>query len=283
MQILLPRSEGQSERKVGSKSVRDKRRKKGGKKATDTNNSSHSYLQQLLAEIRHLRAQPSGSRTVAEGSIGDTNTADASRPVEATNENDEIDTNIRNHFVGDHAWSHPYNPSTPPIYIGEAACTAFATRLRRFLTNNNTTPHITRTQYVKDAIIVAAIEADVQWPSLQEAQLLVKMAIYQVGPLYHMVLCKSTLDKLEEIYRTGAFDCPVNKGKYFSLFAFGEAYSVRSEPSTGSVPGTSYFAKALSLVQISPERTSIIHLETLLLLVRNPPARSLYYLFNLRC
>jgi len=79
---------------------------------------------------------------------------------------------------------------------------------------------------------------------------------------------KSTLDRLEEIYLTGDFDNTENKCKFFALFAFGQAYSIRSEPSLGlRVPGTAYFAKAMSLVQILPERTSITHLETLLTLV----------------
>lgn len=79
---------------------------------------------------------------------------------------------------------------------------------------------------------------------------------------------KSTIDKLEEIYQIGDFDCTVNKCKFFALFAFGQAYSIRSEPASGlRVPGTAYFAHAMSLVQVLPERTSITHLETLLLLV----------------
>ena len=82
---------------------------------------------------------------------------------------------------------------------------------------------------------------------------------------------KSTLDKLEEIYQTGDFDNPTNKCKFFALFAFGQVYSIRSESkSVSRVPGTAYFARAMSLVQILPERTSITHLETLLLLVGCP-------------
>lgn len=175
---------------------------------------------------------------------------------------------MRNPLIGDRAWFHRYDPSAPPIYVGEAACTAFATRFRRYLTGNNATAHIPRTQYVKDESITAANEANVQWPSLQQARLLVKIAMRQVCHMYHLVLRKSTMEKLEEIYRTGHFDCTVNKCKFFALFAFGEAYSMRAEPSTGSrVPGTTYFARALSLVQVPPERTNITHLETLLLLV----------------
>lgn len=181
-------------------------------------------------------------------------------------------TSIQNPIIGDRAWFHRYDPSSPPIYIGEAACSAFATRFRRFLTGNNATAHIARTQWEREDVIAAAAnEANAQWPSLHHARLLVRIAINQIGHLYHLMLRKTTLDKLEEIYQTGGFDCVSNKCKFFALFAFGQAYSVRSDPTTGSrVPGTAYFARAMSLVQIMPERTSITHLETLLLLVGSP-------------
>lgn len=129
-------------------------------------------------------------------------------------------------------------------------------------------PHIARTQYEREEKIAAANEADIQWPSLHHARLLVRIAIHQIGHLYHLMMRKSTLDKLEEIYQTQDFDCRSSKCKFFALFAFGQAYSIRSEPYSGSrVPGTSYFARAMGLVQILPERTSVTHLETLLLLV----------------
>lgn len=129
-------------------------------------------------------------------------------------------------------------------------------------------PHIARTQYEREEKIAAANEADIQWPSLHHARLLVRIAIHQIGHLYHLMMRKSTLDKLEEIYQTQDFDCTTNKCKFFALFAFGQAYSIRSEPySVSRVPGTLYFARAMGLVQILPERTSITHLETLLLLV----------------
>ncbi|CAG8946833.1 unnamed protein product [Penicillium salamii] len=185
-----------------------------------------------------------------------------SRPADAPD-----GTGIQNPLIGDRAWFHRYDPSSPPIYIGEAACSAFATRFRRFLTGNSAMPHIARTQYEREEKIAAANEADIQWPSLHHARLLVRIAIHQIGHLYHLMMRKSTLDKLEEIYQTQDFDCRSSKCKFFALFAFGQAYSIRSEPYSGSrVPGTSYFARAMGLVQILPERTSVTHLETLLLL-----------------
>ncbi|PYH87930.1 fungal-specific transcription factor [Aspergillus ellipticus CBS 707.79] len=224
---------------------------------------SESYLQQLKAENRRLREQPSPSASATEA---DQDAADRgpSRPAEAP---DESNPSVRNPLIGDRAWFHPYDPSAPPIFVGEAACTAFATRFRRFLTGSNATAHIPRTQYVKDENIATANTDDITWPTLQQARLLLKIALRQICFIYHLVMRQSTLEKLEEIYQTGDFECQVNQCKFFALFAFGEAYSMRNEPSSGSrVPGTKYFARALSLVQVLPERTSITHLETLLLL-----------------
>ncbi|KNG88378.1 fungal specific transcription factor [Aspergillus nomiae NRRL 13137] len=221
-----------------------------------------SYLNLLESENQRLKEQSASSANATEADH------DAEpEPVPPADAPDESNTSVRNPLIGDRAWFHRYDPSTPPLFIGEAACTAFATRFRRFLTGNNALPHIPRTQYVKEEQIAEANATNVQWPSFHQARLLVKIAIRQVGSIYHLVLRKSTLEKLEEIYRTGDFDCTVNQCKFFALFAFGEAYSMRAEPLSGSrVPGTSYFARALSLGQVLPERTSITHLETLLLL-----------------
>ncbi|KAH8699041.1 putative fungal-specific transcription factor [Talaromyces proteolyticus] len=226
---------------------------------------SENYLQQLQQELRHLKEHSAVQKT-AENPSDDGDDAGPSCPAETAHESDETNASIQHHFIGEKAWFHPYDPSAPPIYIGEAACTAFATRLRRTLTMSNAASHIPRTQYVNETTIASAMEAEVQWPSLQQSRLLVKIAMLHVGRLYHMFLYKSTLDKLEEIYRDGSFYCPENRAKYFALFAFGEAYSVRQGLSTESVPGTTYFAKALNLIQIVPERPSMTHLETLLLL-----------------
>ncbi|KAJ5138999.1 transcriptional regulator family: Fungal Specific TF [Penicillium bovifimosum] len=221
---------------------------------------SENYLDQLLAENQLLKERSIASAQVAE--ISDTVQRGPSRQPDSSD-----GTGIQNPLIGDRAWFHRYDPSSPPIYIGEAACSAFATRFRRFLSGNSAMPHIPRTQYEREETIAAANEADIQWPSLHHARLLVRIAIHQIGHLYHLMMRKSTLDKLEEIYQTQDFDNTANKCKFFALFAFGQAYSIRSEPNSGSrVPGTSYFARAMGLVQILPERTSVTHLETLLLL-----------------
>ncbi|KAI2738393.1 transcriptional regulator family: Fungal Specific TF [Penicillium roqueforti] len=221
---------------------------------------SENYLDQILAENQRLK-----ERSITSAQVAETNDPSQRGPAKTADVPDG--TGIQNPLIGDRAWFHRYDPSSPPIYIGEAACSAFATRFRRFLSGNSGMSHIPRTQYEREETIAAANEADIQWPSLHHARLLVRIAIHQIGHLYHLMMRKSTLDKLEEIYQTQDFDCAANKCKFFALFAFGQAYSIRSEPNSGSrVPGTSYFARSMGLVQILPERTSVTHLETLLLL-----------------
>ncbi|KAL4964653.1 transcription factor domain-containing protein [Aspergillus stella-maris] len=255
---------------------------------------SESYLEQLLSENQRLKAQsqslpPSSANTpeqpspstngehphvqpqrhpaaaaaaVAEGPDPRTVEETISETPESTS-----NTSVRNPLLDDRAWFQRYDPSAPPIFVGEAACTAFATRFRQFLTGTSSTAHIRRTQYVKEENIALANAGEIRWPSLQQARLLVKIAIRQITCVYHVLLRKATMEKLEEIYRTADFEDTTNQCKFFALFAFGEAYSMRTEPGVGSrVPGTSYFARSLSLVQVLPERTSITHLETLLLL-----------------
>ncbi|KAJ5935794.1 hypothetical protein N7466_005341 [Penicillium verhagenii] len=177
------------------------------------------------------------------------------------------DTHIHNPMLGKLAWFQPYDPSAPPIHIAEAACTAFATRLRQVLSKDAKTSHITRTQYTSEAILMKLRDPALQWPSLVQARLLIQVVFSQLSRVYHLVLRKSTMDELEDAYRKGDFSNPILNCKFFALFALGEVYSVRSNsnPECG-VPGASFYANAMMLIPILPERPSLAHIESLLLL-----------------
>ncbi|KAK5709395.1 hypothetical protein LTS12_028091, partial [Elasticomyces elasticus] len=149
------------------------------------------YLGRILSENQRLKETytPSVNQTEprppppshSQLPAATTRSGDSIGPGESN-----ANSSAQNPLIGDGAWFHPYDPSAPPIFIGEAACTAFATRFRRFLTGSNATAHIPRTQYVKEANIAAANEDDVRWPSHQHARLLVKTALHQIGHIYHM-------------------------------------------------------------------------------------------------
>lgn len=188
-----------------------------------------------------------------------------------------VDTHVQNPMLGEGAWFHPYDPTSPPIHIGEAACTAFATRLRKILTKSETTTHIPRTQYTPESTLMKIRDPAIQWPSLPQARLLIQIVFSQVSRVYHLVLRKSTIDQLEDAYRDGQFNDPVLTCKFFALFALGEVYSARSNSTLEcNVPGAAYYVNAMTLIPILPERPSLTHIETLLLLVRRFVLRSLF-------
>lgn len=220
---------------------------------------NESYLDQLLSENEQLRAQVHFRPGAASPPT----------PVARRGSNSHSDSHspVRNPLLGERAWFYLYDPSAPPIYMGEAACTAFATRLRQFLTGNPETVHVTRTQYTPES---ALVDAETQWPRLSQARLLVRVAFNQLSQVYHLMLRKSTLDQLEDAYRVpGKRDDLAWTCKFFALFALGEAYSSRSDSSSGGrVPGTGYYVRAMSLISILPERPGMVHIESLLLLVR---------------
>ncbi|CAG8253688.1 unnamed protein product [Penicillium salamii] len=216
-----------------------------------------SYIEELAAENQRLRDQLSQS----PGYItprGDPPPQDITEPA---------DRHVQNPMIGERAWFQPYDPSLPPIHICEAACTAFATRIRRVLTKSEATSHIARTQYTGESTLMSMRNPGIQWPSLPQARLLIQVVFSQVTRVYHVVLRRSTLDQLEDAYRKANFNDPVLTCKFFALFALGEVYSARSNSSIDcKVPGVAYYVNAIMLIPILPERPSLTHIESLLIL-----------------
>lgn len=185
-------------------------------------------------------------------------------------------------MLGERGWFQPYDPSSPPIHIGEAACTAFATRLRQVLTKSKTTAHMPRVQYTPEATLMKIRNPGIPWPSLPQARLLIQVVFSQVSRVYHLVLRRSTTVELEEAYRKSNFDDPVLTCKFFALFALGEVYSARSNSNLEcGVPGAAYYVNAMTLIAILPERPSLAHIESLLLLVRARSIKSVQHMLRL--
>ncbi|CAI7611893.1 unnamed protein product [Penicillium bialowiezense] len=216
-----------------------------------------SYIEELAAENQRLRNQLSQSPGYPTPAVNPS-AQDTPEPA---------DRHVQNPMLEERAWFQPYDPSLPPIHVCEAACTAFATRIRRVLTKSETTSHIARTQYTGESTLMSMRNPAIQWPSLAQARLLIQVVFSQVTRVYHVVLRKSTLDQLEDAYRKADFDDPVLTCKFFALFALGEVYSARSNSSLDcKVPGVAYYVNAIMLIPILPERPSLAHIESLLLL-----------------
>ncbi|PWY94559.1 hypothetical protein BO94DRAFT_457304, partial [Aspergillus sclerotioniger CBS 115572] len=207
-----------------------------------------SYLEQLIKDSEELR------RNRQRGG-GNSSTLDKS------------DSNTRNPLLQDQAWFQPYEGDTLPVFVSEAACTGFATRLCQCLDGDSApVSHIPRNRYIAESTLTQVTHAGIQWPSLIRARLLVKTALDHASPFFHVALRKPSLDYLQTIYEQPDTD-PVLMCKYFALFALGEAYSSPNNRSNqGLVPGMEYHARAMNLIAVLPERPTIVHIEALLIL-----------------
>lgn len=179
------------------------------------------------------------------------------------------DVNLKNPLMEDKAWFVPDNASWQPIYIGEAACTAFGTRLRQFLSGNEPVAPLSRSKYSKHKAFLRMSAPRVQLPNRAYAHLLIKVALRFLGNDYHLMLRKSTIERMESLYRTQSLDDMVFLCKLFALFSMGEMYANRRLPSTkeSDIPGTGFFVQAMTLTQDLHEEASVEYVEALLIIV----------------
>ncbi|KAH6703133.1 fungal-specific transcription factor [Leptodontidium sp. MPI-SDFR-AT-0119] len=220
---------------------------------------AESYLQQVLAENEQLK------RRLAMTS--NPSTQETSSVVQAQQEPSASEDNLSNPLMQERAWFVVSDAETPPIYIGEVACTAFATRFRQSLAlYPGSTHHIPRIHYVQDEDLLS-VPNEATWPTRSHARLLLRVALANINRGYYVVLPKPTMAKLEEMYQDPNLRDPLVTCKFFALFALGEVYSSRVKaPSGGNFPGLSYFIRACSLIPMLPERTNLEHIEILILL-----------------
>lgn len=236
---------------------------------------AHSYLKKIEEESQLWRetggpTQPHESdRTASQGQRPPlkTPTTEDGEGSDGSSLNPDVD--LRNPLIEDKAWFVPDNASRQPIYIGEAACTAFGTRLRQFLHGNEPVAPLSRSSYSKDKSFLRMSDPVFQLPNRAYAHLLLKVALRFLGNDYHLMLKKSTFERMDVLYRDQNFDDPVLVCKLFALFAMGEMYANRRLPSTKGldIPGTGFFIQAMSLVQDLHEEASVMYVEALLIIV----------------
>lgn len=181
---------------------------------------------------------------------------------------------VVNPLIEDRAWFEPYTITDLPVYVGEAACTAFTTRLRQALDiSSGQAAHIPRFHFISDEYVVADSNSTPLWPSKVKAQLYVKVALAYVGKIYHIILTSVTLKRLDQVYQDMSCVTAVDTCKFFALFALGEVYSNKTKTADSqAIPGLSFFTAASKLLQTLPERATVQHVENLVLLV-NPSCR----------
>ncbi|KAH8703566.1 putative C6 transcription factor [Talaromyces proteolyticus] len=231
-----------------------------------------SYLNQLkqendaLRQGRRLSGQDVDKTEPPEQYLESKNLREEDENQENATSNADVD--LRNPLIEDKAWFVPDNNSRQPIYIGEAACTAFGTRLRQFLKGNEPVVALSRSKYTKDKSFLRMPDPIFQLPNRAYANLLLKVALRFLGNDYHLMLRKSTMERMEALYRHQSYDDPVFLCKLFALFSMGEMYANRRLPSTKGpdIPGTGFFVQAMSLFQDMHEEASVMYVEALLII-----------------
>ncbi|KAL1859180.1 hypothetical protein Plec18170_002295 [Paecilomyces lecythidis] len=240
---------------------------------------TESYLKKLEEENQLWKASasaPPGSSVLRSGSkvvLEDQHRQHNRSNHPPSNEGGEggpsnLDGDIRNPLIEDRAWFVRDQVSTQPVYIGEAACNAFGTRLRQFLSRDEPVAPLPQSNYVKHKALLRMSDPSFRLPNRTYAHLLIKVALRFLGNDYHLMLRKTTLEKLDALYRDQCFDDPIFLCRLFAIFAIGELYTNRKATSkTSEVPGTGFFMQAMSLFQDLHEEATVSYIEILVLLV----------------
>ncbi|KAF2189095.1 hypothetical protein K469DRAFT_737342 [Zopfia rhizophila CBS 207.26] len=216
-----------------------------------------AYIQELLRENERLRERKDGIDTAVQGIRRPTATAIPPRQ--------EVDNNDSplNPLLDERPWFFPMSSLGTPIYIGEAADAAFATRFRQALSGASH-KHIPRTQFVSDERLMLLSNSSFPWLSPTRARFLVKVALQTVCRYYHVVRQSVVLESLENAIQNSTGCDRLSISRLWALFALGEVYSARSAHAE-SFPGLAYFAQATKGLPVPSERPKIESIETLLL------------------
>ncbi|KAH6869435.1 fungal-specific transcription factor domain-containing protein [Thelonectria olida] len=216
-----------------------------------------SSLDRILEENEQLRAchQPTAT---PPPTVLETN----------AHKNNEGNEAAQNPIVEERPWFTHIKTSDPPIWIGEMADAAFATRFRQFASSPQTPSHIPRVQYATDETLLSLSSSSLTWPSPTRARFLAEAALRSLCRCYHIVRRSEILSALETMTQDGLRPPkePIFVSKMWALFAIGELYANRSAASSLTFPGLAYFAHASEMLRVVSERPQLDVVETMLLL-----------------
>ena len=159
----------------------------------------------------------------------------------------------------------PFHAVDLPIYIGEAADAAFATRLRQAVSKQPVS-HLPRIQYVSDDALRSLAEQPLDWPSPSHLKFLVDVALKTFSKTFHMVRRSVVMKDVERLIKDPQSCDWLTQAQIWALLAIGEAYSARSALPNRPFPGSRYWARAMRLMYMPSERPSLQVIEIYLLL-----------------
>jgi len=146
------------------------------------------------------------------------------------------------------------------VYIGEANCTSFSSRLRQVLLNTSEETHVIRTHFIKDTAIIEACNTITPLPPRPAASILMESAFNTVGQCFHLTRRSIARRHLEKAYQGTILE--IDMCTIYALLALGELFSPSQGRSSGSpFPGLQYWANVRQIMRVIPERPSIVHVE----------------------
>ncbi|KAI1489121.1 fungal-specific transcription factor domain-containing protein [Biscogniauxia mediterranea] len=232
-----------------------------------------SYIDKLEAENAQLKKAahalaPLPSPAVTE-QLASAPSTTATDQTDNTSDEDEATADVANPLLENRVLCEKDGTSSRPVYIGGAACTAFATRLSSNAPDSELRKTPQMIPMVKHPSLLRSIDARYMLPSRAYTQVLVQVVLRFVGHDYHLLRKKSFLEKVNQAYLDPTKANPMVLCQLFVVLALGELYLKRTgsnDQGERKVPGTHFFLQAVSLFQEKYEEPDVEYIETLLLL-----------------
>ena len=227
-----------------------------------------SYIEQLIAENKQLKENDSQSidtlygpssplprRHKAFGGMTLTPMMTATTHIPA-NSGVAEESVVQNPLVDQQARFVTHRGDQ--VYIGEANCTSFSSRLRQVVLNTTEDTYVIRTHFVEDSVILQACKTITSLPRRPVACILLESAFNTIGQCFHLTRRSVARRNLEKAYQGPILE--IDLCIIYALLALGAVFSSKGG-NISSFPGLQYWANVRQMMRVIPERPSIEHVE----------------------
>lgn len=225
-----------------------------------------STLEGLEAEIRDLKAQIISKAPVQAVQEASTRVS----PMASLGEADQtVAEPFPNPLLDIQHGLFSGQESSEPVFVGEAACTAFGDRLLQCVSTKHTDVSCNiMPDHITHPVFGRCMNPTFQLPNRIQATLLIRRVQKFIGTNFHLMLRKSFFAQFDRAYNSRQLPDAQWACHLFALLALGELYSnCNSNPADDRIPGMSWFLIAVRLLQDSYEVASLEQVQVLVLLV----------------
>ncbi|KAI1268422.1 fungal-specific transcription factor domain-containing protein [Xylariaceae sp. FL1019] len=233
-----------------------------------------SYIDKLEAEnaaLKKATVSPSKNQTPKNADQAQDSVDSGGRATsDPTTDEDEPTPDMADPLLEDRLLTDRNQVFSRAVYIGGAACTAFATRLgSRAYDGQSRQSASFVVPMVKDASLLRSLDVPYALPNRAYTQVLVQVVLRFVGHDYHLLTKRTFMKMIDKIYEDPEDADQMSLCRLFVVLALGELYlkgTGTSDRGEKKVPGTQFFLTAVSLFREEYEEPDIDYIQTLLLL-----------------